>query len=291
MKEYYTRNSIYPHERDQNSLMGIKSPLTKRLPRPYQPKESTANCLLDCCSSDRMILKGGTAIDQILKKALKERELSQKEFAELIHVTPQAVSKWLNGESRPSQDNVILIFETLGIDLTKEMVLQNSRCRKKGMEMTELQELDSFEKAKKESAFILERVGIKHKYSYPVYVLLSWLLPAVIGLTYHQSLNSKDDDEIDSGFIACNLKDYLDEECLHKKKGLYENHLEYNFYLLGMDLFESFDEYRLKDHDYCSDAMASWSRFSDALIKSPTSPIYCELRVAISEIVDLLEGA
>jgi transcriptional regulator with XRE-family HTH domain len=238
-----------------------------------------------------MILKGGTAMDQILKKALKERELSQKEFAELIHVTPQAVSKWLNGESRPSQDNVILIFETLGIDLTKEMVLQNSRCRKKGMEMTELQELDSFEKAKKESAFILERVGIKHKYSYPVYVLLSWLLPAVIGLTYHQSLNSKDDDEIDSGFIACNLKDYLDEECLHKKKGLYANHLEYNFYLLGMDLFESFDEYRLKDHDYCSDAMASWSRFSDALIKSPTSPIYCELRVAISEIVDLLEGA
>ena len=100
-------------------------------------------------------------MDQILKKALKERELSQKEFAELIHVTPQAVSKWLNGESRPSQDNVILIFETLGIDLTKEMVLQNSRCRKKGMEMTELQELDSFEKAKKESAFILERVGIK----------------------------------------------------------------------------------------------------------------------------------
>ena len=53
-------------------------------------------------------------MDQILKKALKERELSQKEFAELIHVTPQAVSKWLNGESRPSQDNVILIFETLG---------------------------------------------------------------------------------------------------------------------------------------------------------------------------------
>ena len=53
-------------------------------PRPYQPKESTANCLLDCCSIDRMILKGGTAMDQILKKALKERELSQKEFAELI---------------------------------------------------------------------------------------------------------------------------------------------------------------------------------------------------------------
>ena len=85
------------------------------------------------------------------------------------------VSKWLNGESRPSQDNVILIFETLEIDLTKAMVLQNSRCRKKGMEMNELQEIDSFEKAKKESAHILEKAGIKHKYSYPVYTLLSWL--------------------------------------------------------------------------------------------------------------------
>ena len=229
-------------------------------------------------------------MDQILKKALKKRGLSQKELAERIHVTPQAVSKWLNGESRPSQDNVTLIYETLGIDLTKEMVLQNSRCRKKGIKMTDLQEIDSFEKAKRESTLILEKVGIKHKYSYPVFVLLDWLLPAVIGLTYHQSLNVKDDDEIDCGYIACNLKEYLDEECLQEKKGLYENHLEYNFYLMGMDLFESFDEYRIKDHDYCSDAMASWSRFSDALLKSPTSPIYCELRVAISEIVDLLEG-
>ena len=58
-------------------------------------------------------------MDQILKKALKERELSQKEFADLIHVTPQAVSKWLNGESRPSQDNVILIFETRGSTLRR----------------------------------------------------------------------------------------------------------------------------------------------------------------------------
>ncbi len=230
-------------------------------------------------------------MDQILKKALKRKGLSQKELAERIHVTPQAVSKWLNGESRPSQDNVTLIYETLGIDLTKEMALENSRCRKKGMEMTELQEIDSFEKAKKESALILENAGIKHKYSYPVYVLLCWLLPAVIGLTYHQSLNVRDEDEIDYDNIACNLKDYFDAEFLQPRKGLYENHLEYNFYLLGMDLFESFDEYRLKDHDYCSDAMASWSRFSDAFIKSPASPIYCELRVAISEIVDMLEGA
>lgn len=49
----------------------------------------------------------------LLKKALNAKGFTQKELAEQIHVTPQAVSKWMSGESRPSQDNVVLIIKSL----------------------------------------------------------------------------------------------------------------------------------------------------------------------------------
>ena len=44
---------------------------------------------------------------KLIKKALEEKKMTQKELAETLYVTPQAVSKWLNGESRPSQDNAL----------------------------------------------------------------------------------------------------------------------------------------------------------------------------------------
>ena len=59
------------------------------------------------------------AMEELIKKALEEKKMTQKELAEKLYVTPQAVSKWLTGESRPSQDNVERIYEILGIDLTK----------------------------------------------------------------------------------------------------------------------------------------------------------------------------
>ena len=87
-------------------------------------------------------------MEKLIKKALEEKKMTQKELAKKLYVTPQAVSKWLNGESRPSQDNMERIYEILGIDLTKEVV---ARCHlnKESMKHSEIKDLDSFEKAKK----------------------------------------------------------------------------------------------------------------------------------------------
>ena len=150
------------------------------------------------------------------------------------------------------------------------------------MKTKDLKAINDYAKAKAESESILQEAEIKQKYSYPVYKLCSILLPAVICLTHHQML--KQEEEINYNWIFTNLSGFLDDECTKKVVGLYENWLEYNFFLMGADVFESFDEYTIPDHEYCSLAMEDWYRFKKALIKDNGSPIYNELLVAITEL-------
>ena len=152
------------------------------------------------------------------------------------------------------------------------------------MKLKSLKEIDNYAKAKQESETILQTAHIRSNYSYPVYKLCSILLPAVICLTHHQMLKQKQEEDINYSWIFTNLSDFLDDECTKKVVGLYENWLEYNFFLMGADVFESFDEYTISDHEYCSLAMEDWYRFKKALIKDNSSPIYNELLVAITEL-------
>lgn len=83
-------------------------------------------------------------MEKLIKKALEEKKMTQKELAKKLYVTPQAVSKWLNGESRPSHDNVERIYEILEIDLTKEVVAKH-HFNKESMKHSEIKDLDSSE--------------------------------------------------------------------------------------------------------------------------------------------------
>ena len=226
-------------------------------------------------------------METILKQALERCKMTQKELAETIHVSSQAVSKWVNGESRPSVDNVIEINKVLGIDLIKEMAKNNYR-GKKTMKQMDLYDLNNYDMAKKEAKSILTEAQIETNYSHSVYVLCEWLLTAVIGLTYHQMIHNKDeDDEFTYSDVFSNLEDYFDDEYFEKVKGLFENHLEYNFYRMGGDLFESFGESKMINHDYCRDSMNEWYKFKKSVNKSPASHIYNELLVALTEIIDV----
>ena len=66
------------------------------------------------------------------------------------------------------------------------------------------------------------------------------------------------------------------------------NRLEYAFYQMGADILES-DDGSLPDQDYCDAAMRDWYRFQNAVLKDDDSPVYNELPVAITEIVELGE--
>lgn len=226
------------------------------------------------------------AMEELIKKALEEKKMTQKELAEKLYVTPQAVSKWLTGESRPSQDNVERIYEILGIDLTKEVVAKR-HLNKKCMKETNIEDLNTFEKAKKEAISILDELGFASKYSHSVYTLCNWLLCSVIGLVYHKYINNHDKEvTFDYGDIYFELEDYIKREVSYDKPGLYENDLEYDFYIMGMDLFESFGDDKLLNLDYGHEVMSCWERFKTAVIKDNSSPVYNELLVAISELID-----
>ena len=228
------------------------------------------------------------SIGDILKDALESNGMLQKELAEKLYVSPQAVSAWARNEKRPSKDNIKGIYQILGIDLTREMVKIEESERTALVMNKRLEDYDNYEKAKSESEFILNDIGAREKYSYPVYKLLKWLISAVIGLTYHQMLH-ENNDTIKYNDIKGNLGSYLNAELPHIEKDLYENELEYYFYLMGMDLFESFDEYKIDNHEYCSLAMSDWYRFKNTIIKNNASSLYCELRIAIAEIVENIQ--
>lgn len=224
-------------------------------------------------------------MESIIKRVLEISGKSQKELAEDIFVTPQAVSKWVRGESRPSLENVQRIYEMTGINV---MAMANtSHCSRKFMILNNLTEIDDYTKAKQEAEMILQKASISENYSHAVYKLCTWLLPAVICLTHHQMIN-RVDDGIEYNDIFTNLIEYLDDEGIKKVPGLFENHLEYEFYLMGGDLFESSDECTIPDHEYCDAAMDDWYRFKKAVIKGKSSPVYSELLVAITEIVEML---
>ena len=53
---------------------------------------------------------------EIIKRALEETGMQQKELADAIHVSPQAVHKWIKGESQPTFDNIKLMTEIFGVE-------------------------------------------------------------------------------------------------------------------------------------------------------------------------------
>jgi transcriptional regulator with XRE-family HTH domain len=60
-------------------------------------------------------MKNKTAFGQFIQKKRKERQLTQREFAEKLYVTESAVSKWERGISYPDITLVTPICEALGI--------------------------------------------------------------------------------------------------------------------------------------------------------------------------------
>lgn len=220
-------------------------------------------------------------VGKTIKRGLDEKGLSQKQLAEMMHVTPQAVSKWILGDSLPQYDKVVEIQKILGVDLAKDISKRMFHKRENAMRTIELSELDNYEKAVAEATLILSESHIDVNYSHPVYMLCKWLLTSIIGLTYHQLIHRKtiDDEPITYQSIWANLNDYLDENTDT------DNYLDERFDNMGMDLFESFGEYKLINHDYCRDSLNTWAVFCDAVGKNAFSPTCCDLRIAIHELL------
>lgn len=218
----------------------------------------------------------------IIKNELELAGISQKELAEKIFVTTQAVSKWINNQSQPTFDNIKAISEVLGIDLAKKLIISERR-NKKTMKQQHatLNELDTIEKAEAEAKTILEELNISDNYPYSVCLLLKWLITATIGLTYHHSLKPRKDNQ--EAYIYDDIYFFLNNyfEEYSPYRGRYNNQLEYDFFLMGGDLFESFEPNKLPNHEYCSDSMDLWYKFK----KTNSKELSGDFNVALMEII------
>jgi len=213
----------------------------------------------------------------IIKKALEEKGMTQKELAELIHQTPQAVSKWVNGESTPKFDNIQLMTDIFGLEFGEAMLkkgIQDKRIMEK--QPSELKDLDSYEKAEAEAKKILRNSGAEN-YSHAVYTLLSWALICSIGLAYHWFIHKKNKEE---GTVYEDIYFYLNN--LIEERG---KDMEHDFFLLGGDLFESWGEYKICNHDYAYAVNDLWFKFKEALKFADDSELYREFKVALLYVI------
>lgn len=218
---------------------------------------------------------------EIIKKEINRAGITQKELAEAIFVTPQAVSKWINNQSQPTFDNIKAMSDVLKVDLARKLIASERRNKKIMKQHATLQDLNTFEKAEDEAKLILEEARIEDHYPYSTYILLQWLITATIGLTYHNSLKPRKEEQEEYNYddIYSFLNNYF-EECF-RYRGQYKNQLDYDFFLMGGDLFESCEPYKLQNHDYCRDSMDVWYRFSKTLSTEKEN----ELKIALAEII------
>lgn len=212
----------------------------------------------------------------VIKKAIEDSNMTQKELAEKIFVSPQAVSQWIKGEKQPSRDNVMRMTEIFG-DNFLEAVLKKGSSNKTIMKKqpVEIKDLDTFEKAQTEAKSIVDSSGIQN-YSYAVYSLLLWLTTAVIGLSYHEYINKKIEEEIEYDYIFFHLNDVVEE---------YGKHAEYDFYSMGGDLFESFGDNKLPNHDYAYDSLELWYKFKKVYDFKQDSDFNKEFRTALLDVI------
>ena len=54
---------------------------------------------------------------EIIRNIREKNNLTQEQFAELIHVTRQAVSRWENGETQPDTEQLMTLSKEFGVSI------------------------------------------------------------------------------------------------------------------------------------------------------------------------------
>lgn len=212
----------------------------------------------------------------IIKKAIEDSGLSQKELAEQIYVSPQAVSDWVRGNKQPTFDNIKLMTEIFGEEFGSKMLRKGLRDKKiMKKEPAELKDLSTFEKAQTEAKNIMDSIGVNN-YSHAACVLLNWAVTCAIGLTYHWLINKKNKEETQYEDLYYYLNNLIEED---------GKDFEHDFFLLGGDLFESFGEYKIPDHDYAYAVNDLWFKFKAAIKNAKETNLYSEFKVALLEVI------
>ena len=149
----------------------------------------------------------------------------------------------------------------------------------------ELKDIDTIEKALEETKRLFKVSQIDVHYSYPIRILLHWLVASTIGLAYHYYFTKRetDSDALEDG-IFYHLDNYFkpyDDD----PDGMLPNALAYDFQELIDEVQLSIENNKtIEDFDYVMVSLDYWSNFLRAS-KHFTSSLMPEFEVALTELI------
>ncbi len=90
-----------------------------------QRKESGSNDLKDDAMRGEMKMRSGSELGKKIRLLRKKNDMSQREFAGVLSVTPQTISKWENGKSNPDIDSLVDIAKYFEITMDELFEFEN----------------------------------------------------------------------------------------------------------------------------------------------------------------------
>ena len=98
-------------------------------------------------------------IGLFIKELRKEKNISQNQLSEEIHVTRQAISNWENGKAVPDSDILLLLSTYFNVSIN-EILLGKRHSSKEGLEKITLQLIDDHNKKTRKIKRLIRSFGI-----------------------------------------------------------------------------------------------------------------------------------
>ena len=212
-------------------------------------------------------------IGRRIRRELDRRGLSQKDLAEKLFVTPQAVSQWISGKYRPDEEYRKGIRDVLGINVN-DIVYNTEDHGETKMNVTPLEQITDLDTLHDAVEEILNNCQyfIDQTYAHSITEMLRRMLYLVIGYeTYYAEiahLHTHDgpapDDPVDWSWIGDDIREMLMSEKkfafpmpigfnlssfpFRSPGFLLSNQIEWMAYKIGGELFEEGAEHESPEY-------------------------------------------
>ena len=156
-------------------------------------------------------------IGRKIRRELSRSGLSQKELAEKLRISPQAVSQWISGKTRPDQEYWKDIFEILGIRVY-DIIFDTEELGEKEMNVTPLEQITDIDTLHNAVEEILNNCQhfIDQTNAHSITEMLRRMLYLVIGyevyyaeITHLHTEGGLDDEPVDWSWIGDDIREML----------------------------------------------------------------------------------
>lgn len=239
---------------------------------------------------------------KLLKDKRNEKGLTQDELAGIFYCTRQYISKIENSEQYRFGSLAVMIYSYFGIGF--DMV------KKKENNMTDFGKLEGIKTPDEYEKFVSEFTDYYKKnypeYSHVVLRIINNLIYSSVGYAIYKGwYNNVEYRGMEMYDIASELLSGYDRK--EKLSALendfnginlrYASDIDYDFYILGMDLFEDFEGNNLERRYIGCTAMEYWNKLENILIKGGNgyremvdNTLITELKMAINDLIDLYDS-